>query len=178
MSIINPNPIPIPIDPDDVLDRPVTTFFDEMVAAIENYPAVDIDIDIVEVSVPGDVLNVSEIASFRVRVTNNGPLNLTGVTLRVAGLNGATVANNGAAAPFVNEFVTQELPTIRGDGGTELTVGSPLKFKAPALAVADASTLVKVTLEAWTANFDRILKAHTKPTNAASATDGSAVTAS
>ena len=137
-------------------------FFDDMTTALAEYPVNDVELDIVDVVTPGDVLNAGEISTFRVRVTNRGPLNLTGVTLRVRGMHGATVANGGAAAPFVSEFVTQALPTIRGHGGSELTVGSPLKFKAPAGAQA-AKTLVKATLEAWDANLDHILLAHSDP---------------
>jgi hypothetical protein len=137
-------------------------FFDDMTSALASYPEADVQLEIVDVTVPGDVLNVSEIANFRVKVTNTGPLNLSNVTLRIKGMNGATVANNGAAAPYVSEFVTQALPTIGGHGGSQLTVGSPLKFKAPAGAQV-SKNLVKATLEAWDADLDHILLAHSDP---------------
>jgi hypothetical protein len=137
-------------------------FFDDMTTALATYPETDVTIELVDVVTPGSVLNVNEVGTFRVKVTNTGPLNLTGVTLRIKGLNGATVANNGAIAPFVSEFVTQELPTIYGHGGSQLTVGSALKFKAPGSAQA-AKNLVKATLEAWDANLDHILIGHSDP---------------
>jgi uncharacterized membrane protein len=137
-------------------------FFDDMTAALATYPETDVDLQIVDVVTPGDVLNVGETATFRVQVTNRGPLNLTGVTLRIKGLNGATVANNGILSPFVSEFVTQELPPIDAHGGSQLTVGSPLKFKAPAGAQA-SKTLVRATLEAWNANTDHIFNGHSDP---------------
>lgn len=137
-------------------------FFDNMITAVETYPETNVTLEIVDVTITGNVLNVNEIANFRVKVSNTGPLNLTNVTVRIKGLNGATVANNGAAAPFVSEFITQELPTITGHGGSALTVGSPLKFKAPAGAQA-SKNLVKATLEAWDSDLNHILLAHSDP---------------
>jgi hypothetical protein len=137
-------------------------FFDDMAAAMETYPVTNVDLEIVEVTTPGDALNVNEQGAFRVKVTNRGLLNLTGVTLRIHGQNGTTVANNGAIAPFESEFVTQEVPTINAHGGEQLTVGSPLKFRAPGGA-QDAKTLVKATIESWDANLNRILNGHSRP---------------
>lgn len=136
-------------------------FFDDMAVALETYPVTDVELSIVDVVTPGSALNTGEVSTFRVQVTNRGPLNLTGVTVRVAGQHGATVANN-AVSPFVSEFVTQELPPINGHGGSQLTVGGPLKFKAPAAAQA-SSTLVKATIEAWDANLDHMLIGHSDP---------------
>ncbi|MBC7995966.1 MAG: hypothetical protein H7Z15_22285 [Rhizobacter sp.] len=137
-------------------------YFDDMTAALAAYPLTDVQLEIVDVTFPGTALNTGETGSFRVKVTNTGPLNLTGVTVRVSGQNGATVANNSVIAPFVSDFITQELPTISAHGGSQLSVGSPLKFKAPTGAQA-SKTLVKATLEAWDANFDHILLGHSDP---------------
>lgn len=152
-------------------------FFDDMTTALAAYPVTDVTLEIVDVVIPGSVLNVGEVATFRVQVTNTGPLNLTGVTLKVRGQNGATVANNGAAAPFVSEFITQELPTINGHGGSQLTVGSPLKFKAPSGAQA-SKILVKATLETWDANLDHILIGHSDPLDPPKGTYAATVSAS
>ncbi len=137
-------------------------YFDDMNAALEAYPLTDVQLEIVDVTFPGSALNTGETGTFRVQVTNTGPLNLTGVTVRVTGQNGATVANNSILSPFVSDFITQELPTIAAHGGSQLSVGSPLKFKAPAGAQA-SKTLVKATLEAWDANLDHILLSHSDP---------------
>jgi hypothetical protein len=72
-----------------------------------------------EINFPAEALNATETATFRVQVSNTGPLELTNLTLRIKGLNGASVANNGAAAPVVSDFVTQELPTIAGHTGVQ-----------------------------------------------------------
>ena len=151
-------------------------FFDDMTTALEAYPVTDVTLEIVEVVTPGNALNVTETVSFRVKVSNNGPLNLTNVTVRVKGQNGALVANNGAASPFVSEFVTQALPTI-GQNGAQLTVGSSLKFKAPAGAQA-SKTLVKATLEGWDADLNNILNKHSNPVSNPSGTYAAAVVVS
>jgi hypothetical protein len=137
-------------------------FFDDFTNALETYPETEVQLEIVEVSFPDSVLNVEETATFRVKVTNTGPLNLTDVSLRIKGLNGATVANNGAAAPFVSEFVTQTIDSIAAHGGSQTTVGSPLKFKAPSSA-QDSLNLVRATLEDWNANPDHIFDGHSDP---------------
>jgi hypothetical protein len=135
-------------------------YFDDMAKALADYPITDVVLEIIEVSIPGAVLNQGEQGTFRVRVTNNGPLNLTGVTLRIKGHNGATVAGNGAIAPFEAEFVTAELLPINAHGGSTFTTLQ--RFKAPG-AAQDATTLIKATLETWDANFDRILRGHSRP---------------
>ena len=137
-------------------------FFDDMTDALAIYPETSVKLEIVEVDFVDEALNTLETATFRVQVSNSGPLELTNVTLRIKGLNGATVANNGAAAPFVSEFVTQELPTIAGHEGVEKTVGSPLKLKAPSPA-QPSRNLVSATLEGWNANLNHILNSHSDP---------------
>jgi hypothetical protein len=137
-------------------------FFDDFTNALETYPETEVQLEIVEVNFPDDALNVDETATFRVKVTNTGPLVLTDVTLRIKGLNGATVANNGAAAPFVAEFVTQPIASVAAHGGSETTVGSPLKFKAPGSA-QEAQNLVRATLEDWNATTDHIFNGRSDP---------------
>lgn len=151
-------------------------FFDDMTAALETYPLTHVAIEIVDVVLTGSALNVSETASFRVKVTNNGPLNLTGVTLRVKGMNGVTVKNSGAIAPFVSEFVGAELATIAAHGGSQLSPGSPYTLKAPGAAQA-AKTLVKASLEAWDANLDHIMLAHSDPLSTVNGSYSAAVVA-
>jgi hypothetical protein len=54
----------------------MTFSFDDMTTAIETYPNGHVEIEIVDVEVPGNVLNIEEEARFRVKVTNRGPLHL------------------------------------------------------------------------------------------------------
>lgn len=151
-------------------------FFDEMTAALAAYPMTDVKLEVVDVTFPGSALNVNEVASFKVKVTNTGPLNLTGVTVRVTGLNGATVKGSGAAEQFNADRVSETLPTIYGHGGSQLTPFN-LYFKAPAGAQV-SKTLVKATLEAWDANLDHILLGHSDPLDSPKGTYAAAVAAS
>lgn len=137
--------------------------FAEMIDAVETYPATLVDLEIVDVVTPG-ALNVGDRPSFRVKVTNRGALELTGVTVRIKGLNGATVKQNGAAAPFVPEFATttSQLATVAAHGGSQTTNGSPFSFQAPGSAQSSRN-LVQVTLEDWNANLNHILNSHSDP---------------
>ena len=116
--------------------------FEDMTAAVEAYPAASVDLEIVDVDIPGSVINVNERPTFRVKVTNRGPLEMTGVTLRIKGLNGATVKQNGAAAPFVSEFVTStsQLATIGGHGGDADDQRQPLRVHGTWLAATQSSS--------------------------------------
>jgi len=138
--------------------------FEDMTAAVEAYPAASVDLEIVDVVFPGSVINVNERPSFRVKVTNRGPLEMTGVTLRIKGVNGATVKQNGAASPFVSEFVTttSQLATIGAHGGSQTTNGSPFSFAAPGSPQPN-HPLVQVTLEDHNFTLNHILNGHSDP---------------
>ena len=142
--------------------------FEEMSNAVATYPATFVDLEIVDVVTPG-ALNAGDRPSFRVKITNRGALELTGVTLKIKGLNGATVKQNGAAAPFVPEFVTvpSQLATVgahapRGTDSSQTTNGSPFSFEAPGSA-QPSRNLVQVTLEDWNPTLNHILIGHSDP---------------
>ncbi len=56
-----------------------------MTAARETYPGTNVTLEIIDVGIPGDARNTGEVGTFRVKVTNTGPLHLDGVTLRIKG---------------------------------------------------------------------------------------------
>jgi hypothetical protein len=77
-------------------------YFNDQTSAVRTYPETEVTIEIIDVVTEGDALNVNEQANFKIKVINNGPLNLAGVTPRVKGLNGTTLkapasASNGTA---------------------------------------------------------------------------------
>lgn len=149
------------------------TILEQLDNDIRAYPETNVQLEIVEVEFPDSALNEGEVGTFRVRVTNTGLLNLTDVSLRIKGVNGATVADNGLASPFVEEFVTQEIPKVAADGGSELTISTPLRFKAPNLRFNEqpgVQTLVEATLKAWDADLNRSFNDHTRPLDTVSAT--------
>jgi hypothetical protein len=150
-----------------------TSVITELNTAVATYPETNVVLEIVEVEFPYDALNVDEEGSFRVRVTNNGPLNLTDVTLKIKGLNGALVKSGGAAdLEYRDEFIKGTIEKVAGDGGSELTTGSKMNFRAPSEPSEDGESknLIKVTLEDWNADLDRILNLHTDPLGTVKAT--------
>jgi hypothetical protein len=133
---------------------------DDLSAAVETYPKSNVQIQIEDVDFPGDVLNVKEEGTYVVRVTNNGPLNLTDVTVKIKGLNGALVKSGSSLMEFTDEFVNR-VDDVAGDGGSVLS--STFRFKAPKQPSASPEDLFQVALHDWNANLDRILNDHTDP---------------
>ena len=142
---------------------------EDLDAQIATYPETYVVLDIVEVDFPDEVLNVNEVGTFRVQVTNNGPMNLTDVTVKVKGLNGVLVKTGLVQDPGFREDFEIGVPDILGDGGSQVTQGGVLHFKAPSEPL-DSQPLFKVTLDTWNATFDRILNAHTHPLDTVKAT--------
>ena len=61
-------------------------FFDDMANAVRDYPDNNVVVEIINFDVAsGDALNEAEQATFKVRITNSGLLNMSGVTLEVKG---------------------------------------------------------------------------------------------
>jgi hypothetical protein len=133
--------------------------FDDMTTAIETYPNGHLEIQIVDVEVPGDVLNVSEEARFRVQATNHGPLHIENLRVKVRGLNGAVVKHGGAAATYGTEFVSDVFERVPAHGGVASSPGSTYVVKAPGRAQA-VRTLVRAELYDWDADLDHILLHH------------------
>jgi hypothetical protein len=133
---------------------------DDLTTAVEAYPKSNVQIHIEDVEFPGDVLNVDEEGSFKVRVTNNGSLNLTDVTVKIKGLNGALVRVGPPIVGFSEESEAN-VNDVAGDGGSVLTPA--FFFQAPEKPSASPEDLFKVTLHDWNANLDRILNDHTDP---------------
>jgi hypothetical protein len=117
----------------------------------------------------GDVLNVNEEGSFRVKITNNGLMNLLNVTLEIktVGDNGALVKTGGGGVDYGDEFITGEIEKVNGDGGSELvppSEQSKFRFKAPSdHSDQQVVELFKAVLHDWNADLKRILNAHTDP---------------
>lgn len=139
--------------------------FDDMTNEVATYPVNNVTLEIVDVTFPGSVLNTREEGTFRVKVSNKGPLNLNNVKVRITGKNGATVAGNGAVTTFVSELVTLPMATIGGHVGTGIVPDDPtrpLKFKAPQ-DEQGRKTLLAATIDAWDADFDHMLVDHSDP---------------
>ena len=133
---------------------------DDLTAAVEFYPKSNVQIQIEDVEFPGDVLNVDEEGTFKVRVTNNGPLNLTDVSVKIKGLNGVQVRVGPPILGYSDESEAS-IVDVAGDGGSVLS--TTLFFKAPGKPSSAPEDLFKVSLHDWNATLDRILNDHTDP---------------
>jgi hypothetical protein len=83
-----------------------STFFTDMVQAVEDYAEANVRIEITDVFIKDQALNTDEKMEARAKVINNGPLNMTNVILRITALNGAQVAHGSLGADFEDEIFT------------------------------------------------------------------------
>ena len=169
--------------------------FDEFTTAVATYPETNVGIDVIDVAFSsGTALNVNEEATFKVKITNNGPLDLTDVTVRIKGINGAklkgslvsnpnpnlnppTIASPSRAAtvgPYVDEIVSTSIALVGGHGGSKVT--EVFTFKAPANdSNGSAKTLVKASLDGWNGSLNHILIGHSDPLESVNGTYQSVV---
>ncbi len=121
------------------------------------YPANYVRLEIVDISLDGDIVNTGEEGSFRVKVTNNGPLTMKDVRLKAVARSGAEVKSGSAGAPFEQETLSSNIiETIAGEGGSDDN-SALFIFEAPNVAKPDGTPLVDVTVAEWNAAWDYIL---------------------
>jgi hypothetical protein len=150
-------------------------FFDDMTQALETYPQTNVDIEIIDFKpANGKALNVDEVATFAVKVTNRGPLNLTNVRLLLKALNAKLI---GVAGQPVDSKHSATLAEIHGNGGAKITETFSLKAPSKPTKQGKTEDLVKVTLDAWDANLDRILIDHSNALDSPSAVKAAEVIA-
>ncbi|MGH7494119.1 MAG: hypothetical protein ACREOO_17220 [bacterium] len=147
-------------------------FINDFANAVSNYPANNVNLSIVdvtdEVPKPGEdpnIVNVNEVFTFRVRIRNNGHLNMTGISLHINGNNGAKVSKS-STGPFSDEIVFGNL-VVNGHGGQQDT--EKLFFKAPANQKPAGTELIEAHLNSWNANLAHILDGHSAHTTTPSA---------
>src|SRR5438874_547319 len=151
-------------------------FFNDFASAVEDYPVTDVDLEIVDVTWPDNVLNAGEEGTFKVKITNRGPLNLTAIKLLVEGQHGVTVQDPsikidppvptvsaiGTPIPtngYSDKFTSTAFQVL--EAHKSMTVGAPFKYKAPDKA-QDAKTILKATIAAWDADLTHLLIDHSE----------------
>jgi hypothetical protein len=148
-------------------------FFDDMANAVRDYPDNNVVVEIINFDVTsGDALNEDEQATCKVRITNSGLLNMTGVTLKVKGDNGALVkrpldvpnvppvaraaAIQAEPLTWVAEVISRPIASIAGNGG--VATSEVFTLKAPPDATNPLSVnLVTVSLHGWDADLGHLL---------------------
>lgn len=146
-------------------------FFDDMSSAIRSYPDDNVVIEIIDLDPGSDgSLNTGEQVEFSVRITNNGLLDMTGVTLRLVADRGATLrrppdvllqggrAARVVTATWVEELVSQQIAAVPAQGGTATT--ETFTLKAPAWVIGLRwLNLLTVSLDGWDAGLGYLLNA-------------------
>jgi len=129
-------------------------FLDDLLGAIETYPDTKVQLVIQSVVIPGAVINVGDIFTFRVAVTNTGLLNMVGVGLWITGSSYVSLLSGSMLA---------ELQII-GSETRDVPSGHTVLF-GPFRAIGKAETpggaaanLVAARLYQWDANLDYLLR--------------------
>jgi hypothetical protein len=172
----DPGPLDGPLD-DGPLQIPTPTILDQIAGAVAAYPATDVRLDIIDVTFPGDALNTNEQGGFVVKVTNNGPLTMKDVLVKVVAKNGAQVKNGSALAVFDSEAISANIiETIAGSGGSDDT-DARFVFKAPAGTKSEGTVLLEATVHSWNATWDYTLNRESGASDSPVATFASSVVA-
>jgi hypothetical protein len=140
---------------------------DELVSAVNVYATDNVATQIVDVDVSGtgEVLNVGDVVEFKVRVTNQGQLNMKGVVVRVVGTEYADVSSSGANGPFSSQadsasFNLESLPPLSPYPPPSTHTTGPFWAKMTKKTGAIAPNIVTAGILKWDASLDHILFAH------------------
>jgi len=136
---------------------------------LDRYPLDETTIEIIDVAREGSAndpdINDDETWKFKVKVTNNGHINMTGVSLHVQGLNGTLVSEDPVTG-FANDMV---VASLNPPGGGESRQTKFFYFKPGTAANPPVNTpLLNAHIHDWGANFDHYFSNHTKDETAAS----------
>jgi hypothetical protein len=139
------------------------TVLTDIANAMDSYPLDETTIEIVDVAVQsgtGPEINKNEVFKFKLKVTNNGHLNMTGVSLHVTGANGTTVSTQPATG-FTAGTLTVGSLTVNGGGASSTT--SYLYFTAPPGAKPAGTVLLNFHIFDWSTDFvGHFISNHTK----------------
>ena len=139
-------------------------FIDDFATAIDDYvndyvtftTVLNLATDNIAPATP-NAINVGEKWRFKVTVTNSNHLDMTGVQLRIQGLNGTTVSTS-AAGPFTASVDSPALLTVNGFAAQ---TSGYFYFQAPSTAKAAGTDLVKAYINAFNVSLTHLLDGHT-----------------
>src|SRR4051812_46288197 len=91
----------------------MSAYFDAFATAVRDYPSTDMTLRIIDVTVldppyTAPEINEDEVASFKVRVNNNGHLKISNLKLHIEALNGAQVGETDTG-PWLDEIFPDNL---------------------------------------------------------------------
>ena len=134
---------------------------DDLSTAVANYATDACDTTIEQFSVTTGpsttTLNRGDEFQYRVKIRNNGKLNMTNVKIRVNGSNWAQVALSGSTGVFDKTALLDPTPPISIDPGGSFTTGF-FRGKATTLDTAGATKdIVTARIDSWNGEWDYIL---------------------
>lgn len=144
---------------------------DDIANAMNSYPRDETVIEIVNEGRVGSStdtdVNSGEIWEFRIKLTNNGHVDMTNVPLHILGLNGTTVREK-ATDSFGPGMIVGNLNPL---GGGSTVTSRAFQFQAPPGTEPAGTELFHVHIQDWEAGsgFDHFFTAHTKDDNDAAA---------
>jgi hypothetical protein len=135
-------------------------FWDDYSTAVQSYPETNVELAIVDVDPEvGDAINEGEEGTFKIQITNNGPLTLRDVEFKVRGLNGMRV-KAGVAHDWADDFITTNVSVdFVEHNQTKKSQDSPYYFLAPA-DEQPVRDLIEVSLANWEADPYHIHRNH------------------
>jgi hypothetical protein len=173
-AIIDSNPIDIDA-PTTTLPGATKSILEQIADAVVAYPSAEVELEIVDISLDGEEVNTGETGSFRVKVTNRGPLTMKDVRLKAVAKSGARVKSGGAAEQFRDSALSANaIETLAGHGGFDDS-SAIFIFEAPNGTKPEGTALVEVTVEEWNALWDHTLNSHSRASTSPKVTFASAV---
>jgi hypothetical protein len=159
---------------------------EDLLEAFEDYPHeyLMISIEVDPNDIPGSIINVGDVVPFRLRIRNDGPLDMNELNLTVSGVNGTEVLSNGSRAQWGDEF------DISGEWNGDFLghmsesiwrpndTGGKFKFRPTRQFGENRADLVKVEVKDWRSDWSHYERAHTRADPAANDTYRSTVVAS
>jgi hypothetical protein len=142
---------------------------DDIAVAMDRYPEDETTIEIINVvrSDGSNDTDVNELENwdFNVKLTNNGHVNMSNVSLHVLGLNGTKVREKPLAGETPGAFVVgMVVGDLNPNGGGDSRTTRVLQFKAPPDTKPAGTQLLHAHVENWDAEtaFDHFFSNHTK----------------
>lgn len=130
----------------------------DLVSELATYPDEQVRLQIIDFQEPGSVINPGEICTFRVRVNNNGHLNMQNVSLHINGTSGITQISQtdilGTPINFSGGITTSPLSINAHSSVTTRT------FYMKALRATASTRLIEIHLADWDASLDHLLRMH------------------
>ncbi|MDM0118018.1 hypothetical protein QTI66_38715 [Variovorax sp. J22R133] len=138
------------------------TVLNDIAKAMNSYPLDETTLDIVEVANTSDSkdthVSSGETWKFKVKLTNNGHVNMTHVSLKVTGMHGTKVSAS-ATAGFSDSIVAADLNPL---GGGDSRITNFMFFKPPIVGTTSSTDLLEVQINDWSGDdFNHMFSNHT-----------------